>query len=82
VWRIVVSPIIPLYFLFGIASRAAIRRLREVQKISQEEPAARCGLYRTYCSGVERGVRNLSPAILSMLIKGLGISLRNLFSRV
>jgi hypothetical protein len=30
----------------------------EEQKINQEEPAARCGLHRTYYRGVER--RNVS----------------------
>lgn len=28
--------------------------------INQEEAAERCGLHRTYYSGVERGVRNIS----------------------
>jgi transcriptional regulator with XRE-family HTH domain len=35
----------------------AIRRIREEQKINQEEAAERCGLHRTYYSGFERGVR-------------------------
>ena len=39
----------------------AIRRVREEQKINQEEAAERCGLHRTYYSGVERGIRNVSP---------------------
>ena len=30
-----------------------IRRIREAQKINQEEAAERCGLHRTYYSGVE-----------------------------
>lgn len=33
----------------------AIRRLREEQGINQEEAAERCGLHRTYYSGIERG---------------------------
>jgi transcriptional regulator with XRE-family HTH domain len=33
----------------------AIRRIREEQKINQEEAAERCGLHRTYYSGIERG---------------------------
>jgi transcriptional regulator with XRE-family HTH domain len=36
----------------------AIRRIREEQRINQEEAAERCGLHRTYYSGVEHGVRN------------------------
>jgi transcriptional regulator with XRE-family HTH domain len=69
-------------FSSRIASRAAIRRLREVQKISQEETGARCGLYRTYDSGVERGVRNLSLVNIEKTAKGPKISLRNFFTRV
>ncbi len=38
----------------------AIRRVREELKINQEEAAERCGLHRTYYSGVERGVRGTS----------------------
>jgi transcriptional regulator with XRE-family HTH domain len=38
----------------------AIRRIREEQKINQEEAAERCGLHRTHYSGIERGVRNVS----------------------
>lgn len=60
----------------------AIRRLRERQKISQEEAAERCNLHRTYYSGVERGVRNLSLVNIEKIAKGLRTSLRNLFSRV
>jgi transcriptional regulator with XRE-family HTH domain len=60
----------------------AIRRLREQQKISQEEAAERCGLHRTYYSGVERGVRNLSLVNIEKIARGLGISLRKLFGRV
>jgi transcriptional regulator with XRE-family HTH domain len=38
----------------------AIRRTREEQQINQEEAAERCGLHRTYYSGIERGIRNVS----------------------
>ena len=38
----------------------AIRRIRAEQGINQEEAAERCGLHRTYYSGLERGVRNVS----------------------
>jgi transcriptional regulator with XRE-family HTH domain len=54
----------------------AIRRVREAQKINQEEAAERCGLHRTCYSGDERGVRNVSIA------KGLRKSLPDLFRRV
>jgi hypothetical protein len=38
----------------------AIRRIGAEQQINQEEAADRCGLHRTYYSGIERGVRNVS----------------------
>lgn len=37
-----------------------IRSRRAAQKLSQEQLAERADLDRTYISGVERGVRNLS----------------------
>jgi transcriptional regulator with XRE-family HTH domain len=60
----------------------AIRRLREEQAINQEEAAERCGLHRTYYSGVERGVRNLSLVNIEKIAKGLRTSLRDLFGGV
>jgi transcriptional regulator with XRE-family HTH domain len=60
----------------------AIRRLRETQRINQEEAAERCGLHRTYSSGVERGVKNLSLVNIEKIARGLRISLQKLFSRV
>lgn len=53
----------------------AIRRVREAQKINQEEAAERCGLHRTYYSGVERGVRNVSLVNIEKIAKGLKRSL-------
>ena len=49
----------------------AIRRVREEQKITEEEAAERCGLHRTYYSGVERGVRNVSLLNIEKIGKGL-----------
>lgn len=60
----------------------AIRRVREEQKINQEEAAERCGLHRTYYSGVERGLRNVSLVNIERISKGLRISLPQLFSRL
>lgn len=57
----------------------AIRRLREEQEINQEEAAERCGLHRTYYSGVERGVRNVSLVNIEKVAKGLKTSLPDLF---
>jgi transcriptional regulator with XRE-family HTH domain len=50
------------------------------QGIHQEEAAERCELHRTYYSGVERGVRNLSLVNVEKIAKGLRISLRNLLA--
>jgi transcriptional regulator with XRE-family HTH domain len=60
----------------------AIRRIREEQGISQEEAAERCTLHRTYYSGIERGVRNVSLVNIEKIRKGLKTSLRTLFERV
>jgi transcriptional regulator with XRE-family HTH domain len=60
----------------------AIRRIREEQEINQEEAAERCGVHRTYYSGVERGVRNVSLVNVEKIAKGMKTSLPSLFSRV
>lgn len=60
----------------------AIRRIREEQGINQEEAAERCGLHRTYYSGIERGVRNVSLVNIEKLGKGLRTSLARLFERI
>jgi transcriptional regulator with XRE-family HTH domain len=60
----------------------AVRRLREEQEINQEEAAERCGLHRTYYSGVERGIRNVSLVNIEKIAKGLRKNLSDLFARV
>lgn len=60
----------------------AIRRIREEQQINQEEAAERCHLHRTYYSGVERGVRNISLVNIERIAKGLKTGLPDLFKRV
>jgi transcriptional regulator with XRE-family HTH domain len=60
----------------------AIRRIREEQEINQEEAADRCGLHRTYYSGVERGIRNLSLINIEKIAKGLKTSLPEMFGRL
>jgi transcriptional regulator with XRE-family HTH domain len=60
----------------------AIRRIRAEQRINQEEAAERCGLHRTYYSGVERGVRNVSLVNVEKIAKGLKTSLQDVFRRV
>ena len=60
----------------------AIRRTREDQKINHEEAAERCGLHRTYYSGIERRVRNVSLMNIEKVAKGLRKSLPGLFNRM
>jgi transcriptional regulator with XRE-family HTH domain len=60
----------------------AIRRIREEQGITQEEAAERCGLHRTYYSGIERGTRNVSLVNIERIARGLKTSLPNLCQRV
>jgi transcriptional regulator with XRE-family HTH domain len=60
----------------------AVRRIREEQEINQEEAADRCGLHRTYYSGIERGVRNVSLVNIEKVAKGLKTSLPDLFRRI
>ena len=60
----------------------AIRRIRQEQGISQEEAAERCRLHRTYYSGIERGVRNVSLVNIEKIAKGLKQELPELFRHV
>lgn len=60
----------------------AIRRIREEQEINQEEAAERCGLHRTYYSGIERGIRNVSLVNIEKVSKGLKTPLPDLFRRL
>ncbi len=60
----------------------AVRRIREEQEINQEEAAERCGLHRTYYSGIGRGVRNISLVNIERVAKGLKTTLPDLFRRV
>ena len=55
-----------------------IRELRKARGLSQEAFASLCDLDRTYISGIERGVRNISLANISLLAEALGISLSEL----
>jgi transcriptional regulator with XRE-family HTH domain len=60
----------------------AIRRIRQEQGINQEEAAERCGLHRTYYSGIERGIRNVSIVNIERIAKGLRTALPKLFDRI
>ena len=60
----------------------SLRRIREEQGINQEEAAERCGLHRTYYSGIERGIRNVSLVNIERVAKGLKTSLPKLSERL
>jgi transcriptional regulator with XRE-family HTH domain len=55
-----------------------VRKLRTAKGLSQEAFAALCGLDRTYISGIERGVRNVSLANIRLVANALDISLSEL----
>lgn len=55
-----------------------VRKLRSEKGLSQEAFASLCGLDRTYISGIERGVRNVSLANITLIAEALGISLSEL----
>lgn len=57
-----------------IAIITVIKRKRLQKGLSQENLAFSSGLDRTYISGVERGVRNLTINSLDAIIKGLNVS--------
>lgn len=56
-----------------------MRELRGERSLSQEQLAHLAGLDRTYVSGVERGLRNVSLDNIHKLAKALGVGVRDLF---
>jgi len=61
---------------------AALRRLRQSTRQTQESLAFECGLDRTYISLLELGARSPTLDTLVALSKGLGISLSELMVAV
>lgn len=57
-----------------------IRNLRSQKRLSQEKLAQLSGLDRTYISGVERGIRNLTLESLESIIIGLSITPEEFFN--
>lgn len=55
-----------------------LRELREALDLSQEAFAAKCQLDRTYISGIERGLRNLSLRNIELIAVALGTSISDL----
>ena len=60
----------------------AVRKLRQAQKISQEELAERCGLHRTYISDIELGKRNVSLENIERIAAALNRSMSDFFKEV
>jgi transcriptional regulator with XRE-family HTH domain len=58
---------------------AHLKKLRLELGLSQEAFADKCGLDRTYVSGIERGVRNPTLEVINILGTGLGVGLKELF---
>ncbi|MEE3652927.1 MULTISPECIES: helix-turn-helix domain-containing protein [unclassified Brenneria] len=56
-----------------------VKTLRLQAGLSQEAFADKCGLDRTYISGIERGVRNPTLEVIGVIADGLGIELNILF---
>jgi len=59
-----------------------LRDMRQASGLSQEAFAERCGLDRTYISGIERGKRNVSLQNLKLIAKALNTSLSRLFDGI
>jgi len=60
----------------------AVREIRISQGKSQEQLAFDSNLDRTYISGVERGIRNISVVNIQKLAEAFAMSLTELFERV
>jgi transcriptional regulator with XRE-family HTH domain len=59
-----------------------VREKRTALGLSQEAFADKCHLDRTYISGIERGLRNLSLRNIEVIAKSLGVSLAELLEGV
>ena len=57
-----------------------VRKLRDEKGVSQEALADTIGVDRTYLSGIERGVRNLSLLKLRDVARALNVPIRALVS--
>jgi transcriptional regulator with XRE-family HTH domain len=65
-----------------IAVASTVRHFRKISNMSQEVLADKASLDRTYISGVERGVRNITLHSLEQIIHALGIDIPTFFTKV
>jgi transcriptional regulator with XRE-family HTH domain len=56
-----------------------IKELRSKRALSQEDFADICGLDRTYISGIERGIRNVSLKNIEIIANALETNISKLF---
>lgn len=61
--------------IFGLR----IRALRTAAGLTQEDLAARCGLFRTYLSRIETGAANPTLSMIHALAQSLGVEIHELF---
>ncbi len=67
-----------ILIIFG----AGVRQFRLAQQLSQEQLALKANLDRTYISGVERGVRNISLLNIQKIANALNVTLPVLFNAI
>jgi transcriptional regulator with XRE-family HTH domain len=64
------------------AVASTIRHFRKLVDISQEALADKADLDRTYISGIERGIRNITLDSLEQIINALNIDIQTFFAKV
>jgi transcriptional regulator with XRE-family HTH domain len=64
------------------AVASSIRHFRKLENMSQEELADKADLDRTYISGIERAVRNITLDSLEQIITALNIDIQTFFNKV
>ncbi|MGK4304888.1 helix-turn-helix domain-containing protein [Shewanella xiamenensis] len=65
-----------------LATAVTLRQLRNEAGLSQEQLARQSGIDRTYISGVERSVRNITIDSLEGLISALGVTSEEFIRRL
>jgi transcriptional regulator with XRE-family HTH domain len=55
-----------------------VRELRKAQGLSQNAFADKCGLDRTYISGIEQGKRNVALCNIEVIARSLAVSISEL----